>query len=96
MPLYEFRCETCGEFEAWRRLAEFDQPMNCPSCAAIAIRVFSPPRINLNQGSLAAIESRSREEPRVVKRQEREPVAPRYQSPSTGRPWMIGHAPERL
>ncbi|MEB3355748.1 MAG: zinc ribbon domain-containing protein [Synechococcales bacterium] len=96
MPLYEFRCKACGDFEAWRRLAEIAVPMVCPTCSEVAVRVFSPPSINLNQGSLSAIANSSNTEPRLVKRQEREPGKPRYQGPKGGRPWMIGHAPERL
>lgn len=96
MPLYEFRCAACGEFEAWRKMAEVGNPMNCPSCSAIATRIFSPPSVNLNQGSLSAIRAGDGGEPRVVKRKETEPGKARYQGPKTGRPWMIGHAPERL
>lgn len=95
MPLYEFKCKACGEFEAWRKIAEITTPMHCPTCSEVAVRVFSPPSINLNQGSLSAIAPSSKE-PRIVKRQEQEPSQPRYQGARGGRPWMIGHAPERL
>lgn len=92
MPLYEFRCNTCGEFEAWRAIAELDTPLHCPTCDEIAQRLFSPPMVNLNSGRLS---SNNSGEPRRVKR-EREPATPRYQSSQTGRPWMLGHASERL
>jgi putative FmdB family regulatory protein len=92
MPLYEFRCQTCGEFEAWRKLAEVSQPMHCPTCDAIAKRIFSPPSINLNSGSLSRIGDSA--EPKVVQRQQ-EPAQPRYQTAASSRPWMIGHAPPR-
>ncbi|MEA5471989.1 zinc ribbon domain-containing protein [Spirulina sp. 06S082] len=91
MPLYEFRCDTCGEFEALRALAEFDNPMYCPTCNAIAQRIFCAPNINLNAGSLP----RSSPEPRLVK-QKSSPASPRYQSIKSGRPWAISHSPERL
>jgi putative FmdB family regulatory protein len=90
MPLYEYRCDDCGDFEAWRRMAELEMPLHCPSCDAIARRIFSPPSVNLNSGSLRD----RRGEPRLVEAQ-REPTTPRYQSPSSGRPWMISHAPPR-
>ena len=92
MPLYEYRCDTCGEFEAWRAIAELGTPMYCPECQAVGKRIFSPPNISLNSGSLASKRGESTE-PRLVKREE--PAAPRYQSSSGGRPWMIGHAPPR-
>jgi putative FmdB family regulatory protein len=93
MPLYEFRCDSCGEFEAWRTIAELSEPMQCPSCEGVAKRIFSPPNINLNVGSFQAKQGNVRE-PKLVKR-EREPEKPKYQSPQSGRPWMIGHSPSR-
>ena len=91
MPLYEFRCDTCGEFEAFRALAEFDNPMYCPTCDRLARRIFCAPNINLNSGRLP----RSPREPQVVKR-ENNPASPRYQSIKSGRPWAIAHSPQRL
>ncbi len=90
MPLYEYRCESCGDFEAWRRMAELEKPMGCPECGAIAQRLFSPPSVNLNSGSVRI----SKGEPRLVESQ-KEPSKPRYQSANSGRPWMISHAPPR-
>ncbi|MDJ0703086.1 MAG: zinc ribbon domain-containing protein [Leptolyngbyaceae cyanobacterium MO_188.B28] len=95
MPLYEFRCQIDGDFDAWRRLADFDKPMSCPTCQGSVKRLFSPPNISLNSGGLGAIARQASSEPRVVKR-DREPTAPRYQSAASSRPWMVGHAPERL
>ena len=94
MPLYEYSCDSCGQFEAWRTLAELDTPMLCPSCEATVKRVFSPPMVNLNSGSLSSIRRKESKEPKLVKR-EKEPPLPRYQSPRNGRPWMISHAPPR-
>ena len=94
MPLYEFSCNSCGQFEAWRTLAELDTPMSCPSCEATAKRVFSPPMVNLNSGSLSSIGRKKSTEPKLVKR-EKEPPPPRYQSSRSRRPWMIGHVPPR-
>lgn len=94
MPLYAYKCDDCGPFDTWRKMAEVGQPMACPDCEAIAIRVFTAPGINLNSGSLFKQVASS--EPRLVKRQG-EPAKPQPQSPRQGsRPWMLGHAPERL
>ncbi|MBE9166015.1 zinc ribbon domain-containing protein [Pleurocapsales cyanobacterium LEGE 06147] len=94
MPLYEFRCNSCGEFEAWRTLAELNSPMPCPICAAEAKRLFSPPMVNLSSSSLSSLGRQETKEPRLVKL-DKEPSKSRYQNPASGRPWMIGHAPPR-
>ena len=91
MPLYEFRCESCGPFEQWRTLTEANYPMLCPSCQAIAKRLFSPPSLILNSGTIR-LRSKQNSEPQLVKRSsDREPTVPRYQNHLHGRPWMIGH-----
>ncbi|MGF1540726.1 MAG: FmdB family zinc ribbon protein [Pleurocapsa sp.] len=90
MPLYEYRCNPCGEFEAWRNLSEYNAPMNCPECDRPAQKILSAPNINLNSGSLSAI-ARNSSEPRLVKREQRETAKPRYQNSTTSRPWMVFH-----
>jgi len=33
MPLYEYRCRTCGKtFEMLRRMKDADQDLKCPDC----------------------------------------------------------------
>jgi len=33
MPMYEYRCQTCGErFEMLRRMADADRELECPEC----------------------------------------------------------------
>ncbi len=40
MPLYEYRCGTCGNvFEAYRRLSEEEREETCPSCGGSASRL---------------------------------------------------------
>lgn len=94
MPLYEYRCNPCGEFEAWRSLAEYNAPTNCPNCDRTAQKIFSAPNINLNSGSLSAIARSQSSEPRLVKQQKKS-TEPRYQSSNSNRPWMVSHAPSR-
>lgn len=96
MPLYEYRCNNCGEFEAWRSMAKYNAPLDCPQCNQVAIKIFSAPNINLNSGSLSAIASGSTSEPRLVKQEPTEPIKPRYQSSTGNRPWMVSHAPPRF
>lgn len=90
MPLYEYRCNSCGEFEVWRSMSQYNAPANCPQCSQAAIKIFSAPNINLNSGSLSAIASKS-SEPRLVKKELREPSKPKYQSSTASRPWMFSH-----
>jgi putative FmdB family regulatory protein len=33
MPIYAYKCKSCGErFEAMRRMSDRDQDVSCPSC----------------------------------------------------------------
>lgn len=89
MPLYEYRCNPCGDFEALRSLSQYNALMNCPECDRPATKILSAPNINLNSGSLSAIASQS-SEPRLVTKQH-EPTKPRYQSSTSSRPWMFSH-----
>ncbi|MGF1479271.1 MAG: FmdB family zinc ribbon protein [Cyanophyceae cyanobacterium] len=86
MPLYEYRCHACGEFEAWRPLADCHTLMHCPTCEVVAQKIFSPPNVNLNSGR---VNPPATQEPRRIQRQEL--TSPRYQSARGGRPWMISH-----
>ncbi len=97
MPLYEYRCNPCGEFEAWRSLKEYNEPTNCPECNQTAVKIFSAPNINLNSGSFKAINRSQSSEPRLVKQEQVKATKPRYQTSSTtNRPWMVSHAPPRF
>ncbi|MCC5897972.1 MAG: zinc ribbon domain-containing protein [Phormidium sp. GEM2.Bin31] len=89
MPLYEYRCPQCGEFEAWRTIASRDQAPACPDCNGPSARIFAAPMVNLNTGNLGRFTGSS--DPKLVTRQ-REPNAPRYQPSQCDRPWMLGHA----
>lgn len=40
MPNYEYECNRCGGFTASRRIAERNDPLQCPDCGAAAIRVI--------------------------------------------------------
>ena len=90
MPLYEYRCEGCGPFDAFRSLAERDEPMFCQDCQGRAVRMFSPPTI-LSTG-LGGIRRSGSGEPRLVKQSgDREPSHPRNPVTPGGRPWMFNH-----
>ncbi|MGI0489893.1 FmdB family zinc ribbon protein [Pantanalinema rosaneae CENA516] len=88
MPLYEFRCQTCGVFDQWRTMAECHQPATCPTCNQEAKRIISPPAVQLS-GSFRLRQEKS--EPELVQRHVPEPKPSQPRSHTGGRPWMLGH-----
>jgi putative FmdB family regulatory protein len=52
MPLYEYFCEECGaRFERLRRMAEADDPIECPDCeSGKTTRQISAPVCNTGSG----------------------------------------------
>ena len=94
MPLYEFSCPTCGEFDAWLKIAELSNPVYCKQCEGVSRRLYSAPNINLNSGRFSTIGKRGKE-PQLVQKEKLQPNKPTVNRP-TGRPWMISHGSERL
>jgi putative FmdB family regulatory protein len=48
MPTYDYRCEACGGFDAFRALGERNAPIACPGCGRVSPRVMSAaPRLAL-------------------------------------------------
>ena len=42
MPLYDYRCTACeSEFEESKRIAEREEPVDCPECGKRAERMLS-------------------------------------------------------
>jgi len=70
VPIYEYRCETDGLFDAMWPLGTAPESAGCPICGGAARRVISAPRIKSGSrvGLYAAIErsERSAHEPEVV------------------------------
>ena len=96
MPIYEYRCNPCGEFSAMRSLSEYKAPMHCPECTNLAVKILSVPNINLNSGSFSAINKANSAEPKLVKEKTIKPTKPKHQQLKNNRPWMISHAPARF
>ncbi|MDO9407826.1 zinc ribbon domain-containing protein [Patulibacter sp.] len=96
MPLYDFRCATCGPFEERRSIAESSGTATCVACGADAVRVYRSPAIGGQRsatGLADAVDDRSRHDPaRVV-------GVPGHGSGGHGhghdhgpsRPWQIAH-----
>jgi putative FmdB family regulatory protein len=88
MPLYEFKCDRCGVFDQWRKMAESSNPANCPDCQELAKRIFSAPML-LN-GPLR-LSKKANPEPQLRRNSPQESTSPKLRGHRDGRPWMIGH-----
>lgn len=51
MPMYDYHCDSCGDFSALRPLAEYRDPLACPSCGETAGRVISAPNLAVMSAS---------------------------------------------
>jgi putative FmdB family regulatory protein len=73
MPIYDYGCETCGPFRAWRGMAEWDASVPCPNCSLLAPRLAALPMLAvLSANNRIAHEhnERSAHEPKVVRRED--------------------------
>lgn len=94
MPRYEFLCKACGSFERRRDHRESGEPMLCPSCNAVARRVYSMPSFNVSSGAGAKARLIDEQGPKagVVERPPaQEPTPPSRPQRVGGRPWQISH-----
>ncbi len=68
MPLYDFTCFDCGDFSAFRSIAERNDPEFCPVCSSIARRRILAPNLSMMNPMVrkaSAINEKSRHEPRI-------------------------------
>ncbi|MCX4191364.1 FmdB family zinc ribbon protein [Methylophaga sp. OBS1] len=57
MPLYDYRCDSCGSFSAMQKMSQSSAPAVCPACGAMADRIISAPRLALmDRGTRTAME----------------------------------------
>ena len=89
MPLYDFRCETCGVFEQSRSMQTANEPMFCPNCQSVAKRLISAVGILKTPSQLSKRVEQSAE-PRVVGRKQHNHSTHAHNH-HHGRPWAIGH-----
>lgn len=106
MPIYQYKCDQCGVFNASAPMSEFDQPIDCPTCGA------SAPRDLLSVPSLSTVSSlgrkahlineRASDSPKRAKEHGLTPSGPRIRSKTrthaggakslpSNRPWMLSH-----
>ncbi len=68
MPIYDFNCQHCGDFQAMLTISERNDPTRCPGCARTARRLVMAPNLavmNPVARKASAINERSRHEPRI-------------------------------
>ncbi len=72
MPMYDYACATCGPFTAYRPMSEYDKPLACEDCGAMAPRAIlrAPALAMMDAGARSgmAVNERSRHEPRKSSR----------------------------
>lgn len=51
MPIYDYRCEQCGDFSVLRKMSESSLPATCIECGAQAARIISAPNLALMDGA---------------------------------------------
>lgn len=103
MPLYDYHCARCGDFRAWRGMSEAGDPLDCPTCDAVASRAVVAPNLALMNAHNRIAHQRnekSAHEPQVVSGGRRRPGDHAHHGHGHGhqhqhgvgsRPWMIGH-----
>ena len=71
MPLYDYHCDSCGDFTALRKMSESSLPAPCEFCGDSSLRVITAPNFALlGKAQRAAHErnEKSAHEPRSVRR----------------------------
>lgn len=105
MPIYGYSCDSCGPFEDFCSMADFDKPMACPSCGDPAPRQAAAAQLNLMSGSNRKahyLNEKNSSEPRVARAKHRHQHGcdhghshshshHNHNHASSDRPWMVGH-----
>ncbi|MEL6683340.1 MAG: FmdB family zinc ribbon protein [Pseudomonadota bacterium] len=105
MPIYDYKCGTCGWFQAPAPISRFADPGECPTCGATSERALSTPQLSTIGTATRAghlINERASHEPKRAKANGLTPSGPRIRrhapaakdgsrSFPTKRPWMISH-----
>lgn len=71
MPLYEYHCESCGDFEAWGKISESGAAAQCEHCGEYGERVISAPSLAIlgaTQRSAHERNEKSAHEPRMTRK----------------------------
>lgn len=94
MPVYDFRCPSCGPFEERRAIAAASDAATCGGCGADAVRLYRSPAIGMRRSAAAvadAVDERSRHDPARVVRAPDHGHGPHAHDHGPSRPWQIAH-----
>ena len=73
MPLYDYRCDSCGDFRDWQAMVRSQEPADCPTCGRPARRRVARPFIAFMPSHTRIAHQRnekSAHEPKVMTRGE--------------------------
>lgn len=82
MPTYDYACQDCGGFDAFRRLAQRNEPAVCPECGGASPRVF------VSAPHLACVSSSTRN---AIETNERAQYAPKSSRDTDGSYGRLRH-----
>lgn len=71
MPIYDYRCEHCGDFTALRKMSEAGDSVECVECGEMAVRIITAPYLALMDRNTRVAKERnekSAHEPKQVRR----------------------------
>ena len=71
MPIYDYRCETCGDFEAWGKMSDSSAPAQCMVCGGSSGRIITAPSLAILGSAQRFAHQRNEKaahEPKVTRR----------------------------
>lgn len=71
MPIYDYRCDTCGDFEAWGKMSDSSAPAQCAVCGGLGDRIITAPSLAIlgaNQRNAHERNEKSAHEPKFSRR----------------------------
>ncbi|PCJ31154.1 MAG: hypothetical protein COA90_06995 [Gammaproteobacteria bacterium] len=71
MPLYDYRCDSCGTFTELKKMSESAKPAHCDVCGELSQRIMSAPKLALLSSSTRTSHERNEKaahEPRQMRR----------------------------
>ena len=73
MPLYDYSCDSCGEFRDWKDISQSSKPAPCPSCGNPSVRTIASPFLaDMSSNTRIAHQrnEKSAHEPKIMSRKE--------------------------
>jgi len=71
MPIYDYRCDSCGDFEAWGKVSESSASVQCDVCGDYCDRIITAPSLAILGGAQRVAHERNEKaahEPKFTRR----------------------------